>query len=131
MLHTGDLARMGEDGLLYIVDRKKDLIISGGFNVYPKEVEDVLSTHPDVAAAAVFGTPDEKWGEAVRAVVAVRPGSNVTPQMLIEFVRAKKGAVCTPKSIEFVDQIPVTSLGKPDKKALRSHYWSHQSRGIA
>ncbi len=131
MLHTGDLARMGEDGLLYIVDRKKDLIISGGFNVYPKEVEDALSTHPDVAAAAVFGTPDEKWGEAVRAVVALRPGSNVTPQMLIEFVRTKKGAVCTPKSIELVDQIPVTSLGKPDKKALRSRYWSHQSRGIA
>ncbi|QNN59096.1 AMP-binding protein [Diaphorobacter ruginosibacter] len=131
LLHTGDLARMGEDGLIYIVDRKKDMIISGGFNVYPKEVEDVLGMHPDVAAAAVFGVPDPKWGEAVRAVVVPRSGASVDPHALIEFVRARKGAVCTPKSIELVDQVPLTSLGKPDKKALRNLYSSHPSRETA
>ena len=130
-LRTGDLGRIGADGLFYIVDRKKDMIISGGFNIYPKEIEDVLSAHPEVAAVAVFGVPDPKWGEAVKAVVALKLGATASPEQLIDYVRARKGAIHTPKSIELVDAVPVTSLGKPDKKSLRSRYWNQQSREIA
>lgn len=121
-LHTGDLAHRDEDGFVYIVDRKKDMVISGGFNVYPREIEDVLAAHPHVAAVAVFGVPDDKWGEAVTAVVVPRPGSNPQASDLKAFVRQSKGPVHTPKVIEFVDALPLTSLGKPDKKALRLRF---------
>jgi fatty-acyl-CoA synthase len=122
-LYTGDLARRDADGYLYIVDRSKDMVISGGFNVYPREVEDVLSQHPAVAAAAVVGVPDAKWGEAVHAMVVLRPGagdaSDALRAELMALVRLRKGAVQTPKHIAFVAQLPVTSLGKLDKKAMR------------
>ncbi len=121
-LHTGDLAHRDADGFVHIVDRKKDMVISGGFNVYPREVEDTLSAHPDVAAVAVFGLPDDRWGEAVTAVVVPRPGRHPQVQDLRDFVRERKGAVHTPKTIEFVDALPLTSLGKPDKKALRLRF---------
>lgn len=129
-LYTGDLARADADGFLYIVDRSKDMIISGGFNVYPREVEDVLTQHPGVAAAAVIGVPDEKWGEAVKALVVLRAGAGVTAEELIALVRKGKGAVQAPKSIDFVDSLPVTGLGKPDKKAIRAKYWQGQQRAI-
>jgi fatty-acyl-CoA synthase len=129
-LHTGDMAWQDEQGYFYIVDRKKDMIISGGFNVYPKEIENVLATHPAVASVAVIGVPDPKWGEAVKAVVVARPGSATTEAELIALVREKKGPVATPKSVEFVDALPVTALGKPDKKALRARYWGGQARGV-
>lgn len=129
-LYTGDLARADADGYLYIVDRSKDMIISGGFNVFPREVEDVLTQHPSVAAAAVIGVPDEKWGEAVKALVVLRGGASVTAEELIALVRKAKGAVQAPKSIDFVDSLPVTGLGKPDKKALRAQYWQGQQRAI-
>ena len=129
-LHTGDMAYADADGFLYLVDRKKDLIITGGFNVYPREVEDVLTSHPAVAAAAVIGVPDAQWGEAVKAVVVRRPGVEVEPDVLIGLVKERKGAVYAPKSIEFADAIPVTSLGKPDKKALRARYWGDQKRQV-
>ncbi|MEN9315012.1 MAG: hypothetical protein RIS35_1405 [Pseudomonadota bacterium] len=129
-LYTGDLARADEDGFLYIVDRSKDMIISGGFNVYPREVEDVLTTHPAVAAAAVIGVPDDKWGEAVKAVVVLRAGMQVAPEELMALVREHKGAVQAPKSVDFADAIPVTGLGKPDKKALRAKYWGGQQRSV-
>jgi len=129
-LHTGDMARRDADGFIYIVDRAKDLIITGGFNVFPREVEDVLTRHPAVAAAAVIGVPDDKWGEAVKAVVVLKAGETVVPEELIALVREHKGPVQAPKSIDFVESLPVTGLGKPDKKALRAKYWSGQERAV-
>ncbi|MDP6342405.1 MAG: AMP-binding protein, partial [Alphaproteobacteria bacterium] len=129
-LHTGDMARRDEEGYFYIVDRSKDMIISGGFNVFPREVEDVLTSHPDVATAAVIGVPDEKWGEAVKAVVVARPGSEPTAAELTALVREKKGPVYAPKTVEFVDELPLTALGKPDKKAIREIYWRDQDRQV-
>jgi len=130
-LHTGDLATRDDDGYFYVVDRKKDLIISGGFNVYPKEVEDALMSHPGVSAACVIGVPDEKWGEAVKAIVVRRVSVETTQQALIDHVKLHKGAVCAPKTVDFVDQLPLTGLGKPDKKALRQKYWANAARAIA
>jgi len=130
-LYTGDMARRDADGFIYIVDRSKDMIISGGFNVFPREVEDVLTRHPAVAAAAVIGVPDAKWGEAVKAVVVLKPGSSAHPEELIALVREHKGPVQAPKSVDFVDALPVTGLGKLDKKALRAKYWAGQARGVA
>jgi fatty-acyl-CoA synthase len=121
-LHTGDIAIRDSDGFLRIVDRKKDMIITGGFNVYPREVEDVLSSHPAVAAAAVIGVPHEKWGEAVKAIVVLRGGATVSEAELIALVRERKGAVHAPKSLVFADRIPLSGLGKPDKKALRAQH---------
>jgi fatty-acyl-CoA synthase len=129
-LHTGDIARKDADGFLTIVDRKKDMIVSGGFNVFPREVEDVIGTHPGVAQVAVIGVPDEKWGEAVKAVVVRRPDTSVEPAELIELVKERKGAVHAPKSVDFVDAIPLSALGKPDKKALRAQYWSGSDRQV-
>ncbi len=129
-LHTGDLARRDAEGFLYIVDRSKDMIISGGFNVFPREVEDVLSAHPAVAAAGVIGVPDETWGEAVKAVVVLKPGAQASAAELIALVREHKGPVHAPKSVDFVDALPVTGLGKPDKKALRARYWGGQARAV-
>lgn len=130
-LHTGDLARADHAGYLFIVDRKKDMIISGGFNVYPKEVEDVLSSHPDVAQVAVFGVPDARWGEAVKAAVVLRPGCHADLAALAAFVRERKGAVCTPKSIDVHDSLPLTAVGKPDKQALRTPYWRDITRKVS
>jgi fatty-acyl-CoA synthase len=121
-LHTGDLARSDEDGYLYIVGRSKDMIISGGFNVYPAEIEQVLAAHPAVSAVAVIGVPDVKWGEAVKAVVVLRPNHAASADELIARVREAKGAIYAPKTVDFVDSLPVTSLGKPDKRALRAAY---------
>ena len=127
-LHTGDIARADDEGFLYIVDRKKDMIITGGFNVYPREVEDVLSAHPGVSAVAVIGVPDERWGEAVKAVVVPRPGVDLDPDELIALVKEAKGSVQAPKSVDFADSIPLSALGKPDKKALRARYWGDTGR---
>jgi fatty-acyl-CoA synthase len=119
-LHTGDMGRCDADGRLHLVDRKKDMIISGGFNVYPKEIEDVLDRHPLIRAACVVGLPDEKWGERVTAVLVT--DSDVDREELtadvISLVREKKGPVYAPKTVTFVDAIPLTSVGKYDKKAL-------------
>lgn len=121
-LHTGDIAVRDPDGFLRIVDRAKDMVITGGFNVFPREVEDVLCSHPSVAAAAVFGTPDEHWGEVVTAAVVLRSGKSATDQELALHVRAAKGPHQAPKLVHFIDAIPLTNLGKPDKKALRAHF---------
>ncbi len=133
-LYTGDMARRDADGYLYIVDRSKDMIISGGFNVYPREVEDTLSQHPAVAAAAVVGVPDAKWGEAVRALVVLRPGTQADvvalERELMAWVRARKGAVQAPKAIDFVTALPMTGLGKLDKKAIRAQFWQGQQRAV-
>jgi fatty-acyl-CoA synthase len=118
-LHSGDVAVRNADGLLRIVDRKKDMIISGGFNVFAREVEDVLAEHPAVAACAVIGVPDPRWGEAVKALVVARPGTSVSERELIELVKQQKGPVQAPKLVEFIAEMPLTGLGKPDKKQLR------------
>ncbi|WP_326533241.1 AMP-binding protein [Pseudorhodoferax sp.] len=129
-LHTGDVAYRDADGLYYIVDRKKDLIISGGFNVYPKEVEDAICAQPGVAAAAVIGVPDPKWGEMVMAYVQPRPGSVLSVDAIAEGVRQAKGAVATPKRVEFLPALPLTALGKVDKKALRALHWAAGERAV-
>ena len=132
-LHTGDIGRMDEDGFLHIIDRKKDMVVSGGFNVFPREVEDVLAGHEAVSQAAVIGVPDEKWGEAVKAVIVLKPGALVSDALreeLTERVKAAKGSVQAPKSIDFVESIPLTAVGKPDKKALRAQYWGDSERQV-
>jgi fatty-acyl-CoA synthase len=129
-LRTGDIARRDAEGYITLVDRAKDMIISGGFNVYPREIEDVLSAHPAVASVAVIGVPDNKWGEAVKAVVVVRPGAEVPAEELMALVRDKKGPVYAPKSVDFVEQIPLTAVGKADKKALRAPYWAGMERQV-
>lgn len=118
-LHTGDVGRFDEDGRLHIVDRLKDLIISGGFNIYPREVEDALSGIDGVQACAVVGVPDSKWGEAVAAAVVIAPGADLSSESLINSVKDAKGPIHAPKQVIFVDTLPLTPVGKVDKKALR------------
>jgi fatty-acyl-CoA synthase len=130
-LHTGDIARADPEGYLFIVDRKKDMIVSGGFNVYPREIEDVLTSDPRVGMAAVIGVPDPKWGEAVLAVVVLRPGAKIDTDALVRLVKASKGAQCAPKRVEVVDALPLTAVGKVDKKALRAPYWAGHTRSVA
>lgn len=129
-LHTGDIARADEHGYLYIVDRKKDMIVSGEFNVYPREVEDVLTSHPSVAMAAVIGVPHSKWGEAVTALIVKRPGTQVSSEDLIALVKSKKGNTYAPKQVEFLDELPTTAVGKVDKKLLRARYWTGHQRMV-
>ena len=132
-LHTGDVGRLDDEGFLYIVDRTKDMIVTGGFNVFPREVEDVLGTHEAVAQVVVIGVPDEQWGEAVKAVVVLKPGfesSDELVQSMQSLVKDAKGSVQSPKSIDFVDGIPLTPVGKPDKKAVRAQYWEGNERGV-
>ncbi|KAA1176106.1 AMP-binding protein [Marinobacter salinexigens] len=129
-LHTGDMARMDTNGYLYLVDRNKDMIISGGFNVYPSEVEHCLAQHPHVASSAVIGIPHEKWGEQVTAVVVPRRDVDCSAEDLISYVTKHKGAVNSPKQIIFVDELPLTAVGKIDKKALRAQSWAGEGRQI-
>ena len=109
-------------GFLRIIDRTKDMIVSGGFNVYPREIEDIIAQHPAVSQVAVIGVPHPRWGEAVKALVVLRPGQSAGEEELIAPVAAAKGSFQAPKSVEFVDAIPQTAVGKPDKKALRALY---------
>jgi len=129
-LHTGDIARKDERGYLFILDRKKDMIVSGGFNIFPREVEDVLSQHADVAMVAVVGVPDDKWGEAVTAVVVAREGARPNADELIALVKAKKGSAHAPKEIRFVDKLPMTGVGKVDKKVLKAGFWTGRDRMV-
>jgi fatty-acyl-CoA synthase len=133
-LHTGDVGRFDDDGYLYIVDRTKDMVITGGFNVFPREVEDVLTTHPAVSMAMVIGVPDEKWGEAVKAVVVLQPGheaSEALTRELQQLVKEVKGSQQSPKSVDYVETLPLTPVGKLDKKAVRARYWSGADRGVS
>ena len=126
-MHTGDVAREDDDGFWYIVDRTKDMIVTGGFNVFPREVEDVVAEHPAVAQVGVIGVPDEKWGEAVTAIVVLRDGHELTDDVVGEIqqmVKERKGSVQAPKTVVATEALPLTGLGKPDKKALRAQYWS-------
>jgi long-chain acyl-CoA synthetase len=128
--YTGDMGRMDELAYIYIVDRKKDLIVSGGENIYPKEVENVLFTHPAVAEAAVFGVPDDTWGEAVKAVVVKKQGHEVSGQELIEFCRQRLASYKKPKDVEFAQELPRSSAGKVLKRELRDRYWKDRQRKV-
>jgi long-chain acyl-CoA synthetase len=119
-LHTGDIGHLDADGFLSVVDRKKDLVIRGGFNVFPRDVEDVLVRHPAVAMAGVVGRPDERLGEEVVAYVSLRPGAQVTPAELIEFARAQLAPTKYPREVHLLDALPLTSVGKLDRKLLRA-----------
>jgi acyl-CoA synthetase (AMP-forming)/AMP-acid ligase II len=121
-LYTGDIAKMDEEGYLYIMDRKKDMIISGGENIYPAEIEDFLLSHPKVADVGVIGCPDEQWGEAVRAVVVVKEGEELTEVELIEYCKGKIGKFKMPRSVVFVEALPRTPTGKILKRVLRDEY---------
>jgi acyl-CoA synthetase (AMP-forming)/AMP-acid ligase II len=128
--HTGDIGYRDAEGYFYIVDRSKDMIISGGFNVFSAEVEKAVLAHPDVNECAVIGIPDEKWGEAVKAVVEVRPGSSVTEEEIIAKCKELVGSVKAPKSVDFIDTIPRSSVGKVLKRVLRKPYWEDKNRNI-
>jgi long-chain acyl-CoA synthetase len=127
---TGDAGYLDEDGYLYLYDRVKDMIVSGGENIYPVEVENVLHEHPQVRDCAVIGVPDDRWGEAVKAVVVLEPGGDVDPAGLIAFVRERVAAYKAPKSIDFVDALPRNPSGKILKKELRRPYWPDDGRAI-
>ena len=118
-LHTGDVGHLDEDGFLHVVDRIKDVIIRNGFNVYPRDVEDVLLAHPEITAAAVVGRPDPRTGEEVVAFVAVVPGSSLTPDRVVAYAQSRLSAAKYPREVRVVDTIPLTSVLKTDRKALR------------
>jgi acyl-CoA synthetase (AMP-forming)/AMP-acid ligase II len=120
--HTGDVAYRDDAGFLYIVDRKKDMVITGGFNVFTAEVEAAVMELDAVAECAVIGIPHEKWGEQVHAIVV--KASAIEDGAIMAHAKARLGSVKAPKSVEFVDSIPRTAAGKMDKKALRTRYWS-------
>jgi long-chain acyl-CoA synthetase len=126
---VGDVAYFDDEGYYYICDRKKDMIISGGMNVYPAEIEDALEHHPDVVDVAVFGIPSEEWGESVHAVVVARPGSRIDEAVLRAFAREHLAGYKVPRSVSFADEIPRTGSGKILKRVLREPFWrGHESR---
>jgi acyl-CoA synthetase (AMP-forming)/AMP-acid ligase II len=120
--HTGDVGMLDEHGYLYIVDRLKDMIITGGFNVFSAEVEAPILAIPEVLECAVIGVPDEKWGEAIKAIVVLRDGMEITAEEILTRTRKDLGGVKTPKSLEFWPSIPKTNVGKTDKKAIREKF---------
>ena len=127
---TGDVAVRDEDGFCYIVDRIRDMIISGGLNIYPAEVEAALYRHPAVAETAVIGVPDDRWGESVKAFVVLRPGTSATEAEIIEHARANIAGYKKPTSVEFVDSLPHGSTGKILKRELRQPYWEGRNRRV-
>jgi acyl-CoA synthetase (AMP-forming)/AMP-acid ligase II len=129
-LHTGDIGYLDERGYLYVVDRKKDMVISGGMNIYPREVEEVLQRHPAVFECSVFGVPDPTWGEAVRAVVVLREGHTATEADLIEHCRANLASFKKPRVVEFTAKLPKSAYGKILKRELRDEHWREQGRDI-
>jgi fatty-acyl-CoA synthase len=128
--HTGDLGFRDSDGYYYVVDRAKDMIITGGFNVYSTEVEAAILTHPAVQECAIIGVPDEKWGEAIKAVVELKSGEQLDAETLIQHCKAAIGSVKAPKSVDFIDEIPRSPIGKVLKRELRARYWSELDRQV-
>jgi acyl-CoA synthetase (AMP-forming)/AMP-acid ligase II len=129
-MHTGDAATMDEQGYIYIQDRIKDMIVSGGENVYPREVENALFEHPDIADAAVIGIPSVKWGEAILAFVVLREGKSITSDSLIEFSRERLAGYKVPRQFEFIEELPRNASGKVLKKNLREPYWEGIDRRV-
>ena len=121
-LHTGDLARFDDEGFVYIVERKNDMIISGGVNVYPREIEEVLYRHPAVSEASVIGLPDEHWGEVVKAVIVLKAGAQATEDEIKDFCGKNLAGFKKPKSVDFWKELPKSPQGKILKKEIRKHY---------
>jgi acyl-CoA synthetase (AMP-forming)/AMP-acid ligase II len=128
--HTRDMAMVDEDGYLYIMDRKSDMIISGGFNIYPREVEDVLLSHPGVAEAAVIGVPHEMWGEAVKAMVVLKKGMNVSEAEIIEHCKRDLASYKKPTSVGFIKEIPKNLYGKVNRRTLKEPFWKGHDRWV-
>jgi long-chain acyl-CoA synthetase len=128
--HTGDMARMDADGFYYIVGRTKDMIISGGENIYSAQVENAIHRHPAVLEAAVIGVPDDEWGEAVKAVVALKPGMTATAEEIIDVARRHLASYQKPRSVDFVDALPKAPTGKILKRELRDRYWTSRDRKV-
>ena len=129
-LHTGDVGYMDDHGYVFLMDRSKDLIISGGENIYPREVEEVLIQHPDVREVAVVGIPDPKWGEAVMAIVVTVPGATLTQVELIDFCKAYLASYKKPRSVNFLHELPKNNYGKILKRELRDQFWKGKDRRI-
>ncbi len=129
-LYTGDLAVIDSEGYVTIVDRKKDMILTGGENVYSTEVENVLYMHSSILECAVIGVADQKWGEAVKAVVVLKPGHQATEAEIIQFCKDKMAHFKAPKSVEFIEALPKTGSGKIQKKELRDRYWAGRSKRV-
>lgn len=130
-MHTGDAGTVDDEGFLYVQDRVKDMIVSGGENVYPRVVEDVLFTHPAIADAAVIGVPDPEWGETIKAIVVLREGAAATDEDIMEFCRGKLGGFERPRSVDFVAELPRNATGKVLKRVLREPYWEGHSRRVS
>ena len=129
--HTGDIGRQDKDGYFYIVDRAKEMIVSGGENVYAGEVEAAIYEIPEVKEAAVFGIPDEKWGELVAAAVVLRPGTNLSAEELKQYCKKRIASYKVPRHIEFMtEELPKSGSGKILKRVLRQKYWAGQSRQV-
>lgn len=128
--HTGDIGQVDDDGFVYIVDRKRDMIITGGFNVYPGEIEQVIMGHPAVQDCAVIGVPDEKWGEAVRAVIELKPGRRLDAEEVVHLCKQRLGSVRTPKSVQFWPELPRSPVGKVLKREIRNRFWAESGRMI-
>ncbi len=129
-LYTGDLGKRDEQGYLYIVDRKKDMIISGARNIYPREIEEILHKHPAILEAAVIGVPDEYWGESVKAIIVLRPGKSLTVEEVIAYCKENLASYKKPRSVEFVSSLPKNPGGKIEKKELRRLYGKEKSELI-
>jgi acyl-CoA synthetase (AMP-forming)/AMP-acid ligase II len=129
--HSGDVGYRDQDGYIYIVDRIRDMVVSGGFNIFPFEIEQVLMKHQAVQDCAVIGVPDEKWGEAVKAVVQLAPGASVGEEELIAFAKAELGGMRTPKSIEFWPDLPRSAVGKVLKREIRTKFWAGRDRAVS
>ncbi len=129
-LHTGDIGMMDARGYLYLLDRKKDMIISGGNNIYPREIEEVLLKHPAIYEVAVIGVPDSLWGESVKAIVALHPGMTVTEEEVHAFCRQHLASYKKPRTVEFIPALPKSAYGKILKRELREQYWQGQQRQI-
>ena len=129
-LHTGDIGYLDEDGYLYITDRKRDMIISGGANIYPREIEEVICRHPAVFEVAVIGIPDEKWGEQVKALVVTNEGKRVTEAEIIEHCKRHMASYKKPQSVEFLPTLPKNAYGKVLKRELRDRYWAGRQRKV-
>jgi acyl-CoA synthetase (AMP-forming)/AMP-acid ligase II len=129
-IQSGDMAKVDEEGYIYIVDRKTEMIISGGFNIYPSEIEQVLYRHPAVLEACVLGVPDDKWGEAIKAVVVLKKGESATEEVLIEHCRAALSGYKKPKSVDFVAELPKNPNGKIARKTVKEKYWAGKDRRV-
>jgi acyl-CoA synthetase (AMP-forming)/AMP-acid ligase II len=129
-VRTGDAAYMDADGYVFIQDRVKDMIISGGENVYPAEVESAIYGHPDVAEVAVFGVPDAKWGEAVKAACVPRPGHTIDEDSVIAWARTRIAGFKAPKSVDVIEALPRNPTGKILRRALRDPYWEGRERQV-